>query len=363
MLPKGHSARDGGAQNPCMAPRVLMLEGDPSMRGDCDTGRRRRGVPAGLAALAALVLLSVAACAPTAHDTGPPASASVLPSGEPTAQATSSTAPASLPASPTVTPTSPGSPTAPSPAGTSTPGTKLLQVYFFDVDRLVPVQREVPATVAVARAAMTALLSGPTTAEAGGAPPLGSEIPPGTALLGVSVGGGTAVVDLSGEFQSGGGSASMFGRLAQVVYTLTQFPTVTGVTFRLDGQPVTTFSSEGIVLSGPSVRADFRDYLPAIFVDRPAWGATLPNPARVSGLANVFEAQFVAEVATADGTVLARRSVLASCGTGCWGTFDVTIAYGIDHAQPGRITVYDLSARDGTRENVRSYPVTLRPTA
>ncbi len=309
----------------------------------------------------AIVLVAAAACGPTGHATGPLPSSALLQSGQPVPTPASSVTPLPSPPASGAAATAPGPPAVSPAAGTPVPDTTSLQVYFFDGDRLIPVQREVPATVAVARAAMTALLAGPTAAEAGGSVPLGSEIPPGTTLLGVSVGGGTAVVDLSGAFQSGGGSASMFGRLAQVVYTLTQFPTVTGVTFRLDGRPVTTFSSEGIVLSGPSGRADFRDYLPAIFVDRPAWGATLPNPARVSGIANVFEAQFVAEVATAGGTVLASRNVSASCGTGCWGTFDVTIAYRVDRAQPGRITVYDLSARDGTRENVRSYPVTLTP--
>ena len=332
-------ARDGGAQNRRMAPRV----------------------PVWLASMLAIVLVAAAACAPTTQDTGPLPSSALLPSGQPVPTTASSVSPLPSPTASGVAPTAPGSPVASPAAGTPIPGTTSLRVYFFDVDRLVPVQRDVPATVAVARAAMTALLAGPTAAEAAGSPPAGSEIPAGTTLLDVSVGGGTAVVDLSGQFQSGGGSASMFGRLAQVVYTLTQFPTVTGVTFRLDGEPVTTFSSEGIALSGPSVRADFRDYLPAIFVDRPAWGATLPNPARVSGVANVFEAQFVAEVATADGTVLARQSVSASCGTGCWGSFDATIPYRADHAQPGWITVYDLSARDGARENVRSYPVTLTP--
>ena len=329
-----------------------------------EDGPEPAGGPTRLVALLAIIF-TVAACAPTVGDAGPlpstPAT-SPSPAGEPISPAVSSVLP-SAPAPSSVAPPSPGFAGASPAAGTPIPGTTHLQVYFFLGDRLVPVQREVPATVAVARAAMMALLAGPAAAESAGPAGLTSVIPAGTALLDISVGGGTAVVDLSGQFESGGGSASMFGRLAQVVYTLTQFPTVNGVTFRLDGQPVTTFSSEGIVLSGPSARDDYRDYLPAIFVDRPAWGGTLPNPARVSGTADVFEAQFIAEIATADGTVLARRNVSASCGTGCWGTFDATIPYRVDHAQPGWITVYDLSARDGTRENVRSYPVTLAPAA
>src|SRR5258705_94210 len=82
---------------------------------------------------------------------------------------------------------------------------------------------------------------------------------------------GFATVDLSGEF-AGGGSASAKGRLAQVVYTLTQFPAITGVRFKIDGKAVTTFTDAAIDLSGAVDRMTYTDQLPAIFVDQPAWG-------------------------------------------------------------------------------------------
>jgi hypothetical protein len=316
-----------------------------------------------IALLASLVFV-VAACSPSVGDAGPLAITSPavvegtppMASAPPALPVVSGTLPSTAPAG--EPPSTPAISTAPSPTA---PGSTNLVIYLLLGQRLVPVQRQVPATLGVARAAMTALLAGPTRLEGSGPSALSTLIPAGTQLLDIAVSNGIAVVDLTGQFESGGGSTSMFGRLAQVVYTLTQFPTVTGVTFRLDGQPVTTFSGEGIVLSGPSVRADYRDFLPAIFVDSPAWGGTLPNPSRVTGTANVFEAQFAAEVVASDGTVLAQRTVSASCGTGCWGTFDVAIPYRVNRAQPGWITVYDLSARDGTRENVGSYPVTLTP--
>ncbi len=316
-----------------------------------------------------LLLLVVVACSPTVGDAGPLAVTSPGVSGGPTSGSLSLASPAS-----SALPPVPGTPASKRPAGPlpSTPGSSAspapvasgsidLVVYLLLGQKLVPVRRQVPATLAVARAAMTALLTGPTPLEGSGPSALSTLIPAGTQLLDIGLSNGVAVVDLTGQFESGGGSSSMFGRLGQVVYTLTQFPTVTGVTFRLDGQPVTTFSGEGIVLTGPSVRADYRDFLPAIFVDSPAWSGTLPNPARVSGIANVFEAQFAAEIVASDGTVLATRTISASCGTGCWGTFAATIPYQVDRAQPGWLTVYDLSARDGTRENVSSYPVTLSP--
>ena len=40
--------------------------------------------------------------------------------------------------------------------------------------------------------------------------------------------------------------------------------------------------SEGIVLDGPQTRADYEDQLPSIFVDRPAFGAAIGNPARIA---------------------------------------------------------------------------------
>jgi germination protein M len=170
-----------------------------------------------------------------------------------------------------------------------------------------------------------------------------------------------ATVNLSKEFESGGGSESMQARLAQVTYTLTQFPTVTGVRFQLDGAAVTAFGGEGIVLDQPVGRDDFRDQLPAIFVDRAAWGASLGNPGTVSGEAYVFEATFQVELLDAGGRTLLGRTVTASCGTGCWGSFRTSLAYTVARAQWGTLRVFESSAQDGSPTNVTEYPVWLTP--
>jgi hypothetical protein len=54
---------------------------------------------------------------------------------------------------------------------------------------------------------------------------------------------------------------------------------------------------------------------------------------------------------------------MATCGTGCRGTFDVTIAYDVAKAQWGTLRVWDGSAKDGSPENVREYPVWLTPAS
>lgn len=254
----------------------------------------------------------------------------------------------------TTAPTATTAPTTTSASPTTAPGPLSVRVYLMRTDKLAVVGRTVPATSAVARAAMTALLSGPTGAET--AAGLGTAIPAGTTLRSVSIKGGTATVDLSSSFSSGGGSLSMISRLAQVTYTLTQFPSVSGVTFRLDGAPVTVFGGEGIVLDHPATRSSFESVTPAILVESPTPGATATAPLRVWGTANVFEAQFRLEVLDGAGHVVASQPVRAASGTGTRGPFEVTVPLSAV-AGPVTLNVFDLSAKDGSRQDLVSVPL------
>jgi Sporulation and spore germination/Immunoglobulin-like domain of bacterial spore germination len=331
-----------------------------------------------------LILALVAACG------APAASPSPTVSGTPTANLTSPTGPPSPSPSAAPTPSSPPSPTlspaTPSPTiappGTSptTVPTMIVRAYFLLDDplsggevvneaTLVPVLRRVPKSTTTAAAAMKALLTGPSAKERAALPQIGTLIPAGSKLLGIEISGGLATVDLSAEFASlsardtGGFEIfSLRGRLAQVVYTLTQFGTVNRVNFKLEGKPVKVFSSEEIVLDKPVTRATYRGrYLPLIFVDRPAWGAALLNPGRITGLANVDEAQFRVALLDRNDKVLVDAPVLASCGTGCWGRFDVTLSYDVTTAQWGTLRVWDIAEYSGKPVAVREYPVYLRP--
>ena len=130
-----------------------------------------------------------------------------------------------------------------SPTTGPTGETMVVRAYFLMADesgdpKLVPVLRTVPRTAAVVEAALQALVAGPSTKERNADPPLTSAVPSDTEVLGVRIDGDLATVDLSAEFASGGGSTSMFGRLAQVVYTVTQFSEVDRVSFEIDGEPV-----------------------------------------------------------------------------------------------------------------------------
>jgi germination protein M len=262
------------------------------------------------------------------------------------------------PADPTPTPRPQPTPTA-TPAVGSTDVTVYLLMDSGAGPTLVPAVRTLRGRpAAIATATMQDLLAGPDRDERSADPSLATAIPDGTRLLGLSIDGGIATIDLSREFESGGASAQM-ARLAQVVFTLTQFRTVDQVRFELDGQPVSVPTSERGTVDSPVGREDYVSVLPPIFVDSPAWGGRFGGSAR--GMANVFEATLFVELADAGGSVLDSRRVMATCGTGCWGGFEVDLSRAIDEAGRGTLSVFSRSAMDGSVQDLRRYPVRLRP--
>lgn len=135
------------------------------------------------------------------------------------------------------------------------PATARAVVYYVRGERVAPVARRVSTSEAPERAAMIALLAGPTASEKSAG--LVTSIPAGTGLRGLRVTSeGVAEVDLSGEFTSGGGSASMLTRVAQVVFTLTGVRNVDAVRFLIDGKEVDAIGGEGVVVDHPMTRAD-----------------------------------------------------------------------------------------------------------
>jgi spore germination protein GerM len=235
------------------------------------------------------------------------------------------------------------------------------EVWFVMQDEiLAPVERVHDYTKSVGTVAMQDLLAGPQADEA--ADGFSSAIPDGTQLLGLSIADGVATVDLSSEFETGGGSLMMLSRLGQVVCTLDQFETVSGVLFELDGRPVDVFSGEGIILDHPVACDDYAEILPAITVAEPRDGDEVVSPVRVSGTANVFEANVTVEVFDSRGRKIAATFTTATCGTGCRGDYSVTLAFDVPRRQRGTIVVHDDDAAgSGTPPHSVRIPVTLLP--
>jgi len=237
--------------------------------------------------------------------------------------------------------------------------TSVVKAYFMDVEKVAPVSGSAIGK-GVASAAMELLLAGPDPSQT--ALGLTTMIPAGTELLGVSITDKVATVDLSSGFTSGGGTLSMTGRVAQVVFTLTQFSTIDEVVFEVEGEPLDVLGGEGIILDTPRSRETEEQFAPEVLIESPTWGAVVPAtaPVRVRGSANVFEAVFQLEIADSTGKVIRTQRVQATSGTGTRGTFDATIP--LEGVKPGAAKLIGsyLSAKDGSRVVVTQVPITVR---
>lgn len=233
-----------------------------------------------------------------------------------------------------------------------------LAAYLVRGMHVAPVRRLVVTKGAPARAALTSLLRGPTAAER--AQGYSTAIPAGTTLRSVTVVNGVATVDLSPRFVAGGGSTSMLLRVAQVVHTATQFPTVIRVAFEINGRFARSIGGEGVVTWPPVTRDNFEAQAAPILVEQPLPGDLVSHRMTVRGTANVFEAQLVVEVRTTGGTLVVRRLVTATSGTGERGAFVAAVQAAATLRQ-ATVVVYTRSAKDGRPIDVVRIPVRLSP--
>jgi spore germination protein GerM len=81
-----------------------------------------------------------------------------------------------------------------------------------------------------------------------------SAIPKGTKLLSLKTAANGIYVDLSKEFEQGGGTNSMESRLLQVVYTATTFDPTAEVFLSVEGKKLEILGGEGIEIPSPLTR-------------------------------------------------------------------------------------------------------------
>ena len=220
------------------------------------------------------------------------------------------------------------------PSTTTLPNSRgqvLVRVYLLRDGKVAPVARPVTSP-AVAGGALDRLAAGPSTAEHADGLTSAVQSEP----RGLTIRDGIATVDVQNASHAG---------LAQIVYTLTQFPTIQGVrTSRMLGD------------AKPLTRANFEDVTPAILIESPLPDETVTSPLRVYGTANTFEATFDLEILNSSGVKIAWRFVTASSGSGTRGTYDTTMSF--PHTG-GAITLvaYEPSAENGKPLHVVRIPL------
>jgi Immunoglobulin-like domain of bacterial spore germination/Sporulation and spore germination len=229
-----------------------------------------------------------------------------------------------------------------------------LQVWLERDGKLWLTKRTIARTPGVASAAVKQLFAGPNAAET--AASVGTAVPAGSTLRGISTSGRTATIDVTQAFAAAGDRASVRMRLAQLTFTATQFSTIDRVRLEVAGQVV--HSIAGVPVPQPAAASSFYRLLPMILVSRPAIGARIPAVVTVSGSADVFEAVVHIRIRNAKGRLISATHVLATCGTGCRGTYTATLTYHVLRPQRGTVLINGDNGR-GTPPPVTRVPVLL----
>ncbi len=158
------------------------------------------------------------------------------------------------PIAPNVTPNVVQNPTPPATVQSTTAKIYLLKDTGRNLE-LVPTPIEVNAEQpnAVLTGAFNSLLTNT------GNKTVSSTIPEGTKLRSLKILDDGIHVDLSTEFTTGGGSASMTGRLAQVIYTATTLQPEAKVWIDVEGKPLEILGGEGLEIERPMTRQSFEE--------------------------------------------------------------------------------------------------------
>jgi spore germination protein GerM len=191
-------------------------------------------------------------------------------------------------------------------------------------------------------------------------PGFSTMIPDAVEVLGVERDpeGHRITIDMNQAFLEGSGTGALgdFTMLNQLIFTVSTEGGFTEVLFTVDGEPVTEFGREGLVLTEPVGRDSFLDQLNSVIVDSAIAGEG-DSPLNISGFANVFEATVSLRLVDLDGNVVYEDFTTASCGTGCWGSFSFHIEDFDFASTPVTVQVFWNSAEDGSPSDVVSIPV------
>jgi hypothetical protein len=171
--------------------------------------------------------------------------------------------------------------TIPSNTTSTTAAAQTIITLYWVRGNALGVSQRLEATKYERFAALKALFAGPKSSERDAG--LITAIPSGSILEGVSVVNGIAYVNVNANFFLAASTTMMYLRMAQVVYTLTAQPGVTGVQFLAARQRLATF--DGVKLDAPVTRTTFSGSNGLLLLETPAVGDSISSPLQVGGVA------------------------------------------------------------------------------
>lgn len=246
-----------------------------------------------------------------------------------------------------------------SPTATASPAeTTQVTVYYLvsSADKLwlAPERHRVRKTQAIAKSALEELVHG--TAQD---PDHSTPYPPTSTINSVVLRDRVATVDWSADVltANAGSEAERLG-IQSVVYTLTEFSTISRVRFTVEGKDRGTASNGRTIedwwghvgLSGqPWDRDPSFEVLEPVTLWTPLQGAGSTGTIRLTGEATTFEANVGIILRDATGRIVKHTSATASEGAPGRGTFTTELVFAVPAtAQTWTVQVFEASAKDGS---------------
>jgi len=131
------------------------------------------------------------------------------------------------------------------------PSKTFVSIYYTNANSgaMKKLSKELPAGEDKLKFAIKELLKGPDFKEKNQG--YSSEIPKGTRLLSIKDEGSLIIIDISDDFQYGGGTESQYTRLNQLIKTVVNLHLNKPVYLYLNGQKAEAIGGEGIIINQP----------------------------------------------------------------------------------------------------------------
>ena len=119
---------------------------------------------------------------------------------------------------------------------------------------------------------------------------------------------------------------------------------------------------DGVSAQPPSGNSGVVMVQEAIVITSPSMNDTISSPVTVTGFGSGFENNLAVDILDETGSVIGQGYVMIDAEIGQYGPFTGTIEFTAPTTtQPGRVSVYEISPRDGAIKHLNSVTVTLQP--